>query len=132
MGAGLPILALPFILPAITGPYSNLFDTEMEPALSTIPPGEAVFVASADPMWGWPAVEEHGLIWPSRLYAFWMIPAIAHAEIIGPNHELPRKLAVRIQEGAEREQRCARPASSTLERPRQLNIPPTAVHVRGF
>src|SRR3546814_10925969 len=98
MGAGLPILALPFILPAITGPYSNLFDTEMEPALSTILPGEAVFVASADPMWGWPAVEEHGLIWPSRLSAFWMITANAHAALNGPNPE-PRPEARQVGKG---------------------------------
>src|SRR3546814_12729491 len=104
----------------------------MEPALSTIPPGEAVFVASADPMWGWPAVEEHGLIWPSRLYAFWMIPAIAHAEIIGPNPEPLRKLAVRIQEEAALEIRCARPALIAFESRRNYIYQPEALHVRDF
>lgn len=130
--AGLPILALPFILPAITGPYSNPFDTEMKPALSTVPRGEAVFVGSADPMWGWPAIEERGLIWPSRLYAFWMIPAIAHAEIIGPNPDPLQKLAVRIQDEAALEIRCARPALIFFERQRNYIQQPAAFNVRDF
>ena len=132
MIVGLPILALPFILPAITGHYSNLFDSEMKPALLTIKRGEAVFVASADPMWGWPAVEEHGLIWPSRLYAFWMIPAIAHAEIIGPNPAPLRKLAIRIQNEAALEIRCSRPALIFFERRRNYVYQPAAFNVRDF
>src|SRR3546814_17786535 len=83
-------------------------------------------------MWGWPAVEEHGLIWPSRLYAFWMIPAIAHAEIIGPNREPLRKLAVRIQEEAALEIRCARPALLAFERPRNSLYQTETCHVRDF
>lgn len=132
MIAGLPILALPFILPIKTGPYFNLLDKEMKPALSTVPRGEAVFVASADPMWAWPAVEERGLVWPSRLYAFWMIPAIAHAEIIGPNPDPLRKLAIEIQNEAALEIRCSRPALIVFERRRNYIHQPTAFNVRDF
>src|SRR3546814_292102 len=61
-----------------------------------------------------------------------MIPAIAHAEIIGPNPEPLRKLAVRIQEEAALEIRCARPALIAFERRRNYIYQPEAFNVRDF
>jgi len=129
---GLAIMALPFVLPALSGSYHNLFRPEIDPVLATIPKGEAVYIVSSDPMWAWPNLEDHGLVWPSRLYAFWMIPAIAHAEILGPNPEPLRQLSVRIQKEAALEIRCSRPALIAFERQPNYIYQPASFDVRGF
>ena len=132
MAAGLAIAALPFVLPVLSGSYHNLFRAEIDPVLAAIPRGEAVYIVSSDPMWGWPTLEDHGLVAPSRLYAFWMIPAIAHAEILGPNPEPLRQLAVRIQNEAALEIRCSRPALIAFERQPNYIYQPASFDVRGF
>lgn len=132
IGIGLFILALPILLPFKTGPYSNFFRGEVDPILATLPKGSPVFIASADPMWGWPTVQDHGLVWPSRLYAYWMIPAIAHGEVIGPNPAPLRALAKQIQEEAALEIHCSSPTLILFERRRNYIYQPPSFDVRGF
>ena len=132
IGIGLFILALPTLLPFKTGPYSNFFRGEIDPVLATLPKGSPVFIASADPMWGWPTVRDHGLVWPSRLYAFWMIPAIAHGQVIGPNPAPLRALAKQIQEEAALEIHCSSPTLILFERRRNYIYQPPSFDVRGF
>jgi hypothetical protein len=129
---GLAILALPTLLPYKTGTYANLFQSEIDPVLATVPRGQPVFIAAADPMWGWPPMENHGLIWPSRLLAYWMIPAIAHGEIIGPNPAPLRAMAAKIQGQAVLEIRCSSPALILFERRRNYVYQPSSFDVRGF
>lgn len=129
---GVVMLSLPVLLPFKTGAYSNFFRAEIDPVLAVVPRGRPVFIASADPMWGWPTVEDRGLAWPSRLAAFWMIPAIAHGELIGPNPASLRALAKRIQKEAVLEVRCSAPELVVFERRTNYVYQPTAFDVRGF
>lgn len=132
IGVGLVMLALPMALPLKTGAYTNFFRKEIDPVLVTAAKGSAVFIAAADPMWGWPTVGDHGLAWPSRLYAYWMIPAIAHGEVIGPNPAPLRELAERMQDEAALEIRCSSPALILFERRRAYIYQPSTFDVRGF
>lgn len=132
IAVGLAIMALPILLPFKTGSYSNFFRAETDPILGTVPKGQPVFIAAADPMWGWPTIEDHDLAWPSRLYAYWMIPAIAHGEVIGPNPAPLRAMAKRIQAEAVLEIRCALPELIMFERRRNYVFQPAAFDVRGF
>ena len=129
---GLAILAVPVLLPYKTGAYFNWFQSEIDPVLATVPRGEPVFIAAADPMWGWPTMENHGLIWPSRLLAHWMLPAIAHGEVIGPNPAPLRAVATKIQGQAALEIRCSSPALILFERRGNYVYQPSSFDVRGF
>jgi hypothetical protein len=129
---GLALLSFTVLLPFKTGLYSNFFRGEIDPILTTIPKGQPVFIASSDPMWGWPTVEDHHLAWSSRLAAFWMIPAIAHGEFIGPNSVPLRALARKIQAEAALEVRCSAPALIMFERRTNYIYQPAAFAVRSF
>lgn len=131
-GVGLFMLALPILLPFKIGPYVNFFRGEVDPVLATLPKGSPVFIASSEPMWGWPTVGDHGLAWPSRLYSYWMIPAIAHGEVIGPNPAPLRALAKKIQTEAALEIRCSSPALILFERRDNYVYQPASFDVRGF
>lgn len=132
VGIGLLMLSLPILLPLKTGPYFNFFRAEIDPVLNTVPQGEAVFIVSSDPMWGWPTVEDHRLAWSSRLAAHWMLPAIAHAEMVGPNPAPLRELAKRIQKQTLLEVRCSAPALIMFERRSNYIYQPAAFDVRRF
>lgn len=129
---GLLMLALPVLMPVKIGPYFNLFRGELDPVLATLPKGSPVFIASGEPMWGWPTVEDHELAWPSRLYAYWMIPAIAHGEVVGPNPAPLRALAKRIQDEAALEIHCSSPGLIMFERRSNYIYQPPDFDVRGF
>jgi len=126
------MLALPLLMPLLTGQYFNWFRAEIDPILATVPKGSPVYIATADPMWGWPTIEDHGLIWPSRLSAFWMIPAIAHAEIIGPNPAPLRLLAKQIRDEVAFEIRCSSPQLIFFERRKNYVFQPASFNVREF
>ncbi|WP_327754438.1 GtrA family protein [Sphingobium sp. SJ10-10] len=132
ISAAVVILTLPILLPFKTGQYHNFFRAEIDPLLSTVPTGESVFIASGDPMWGWPTIQDHGLVWPSRLYAYWMLPAVGHGEIVGPNPAPLRQVARDMQDEAYLELRCARPALVMFERRRNYIYQPTSFDVRTF
>ena len=129
---GLAMLSLPILLPFKTGPYLNFFRTEIDPILANTPKGSPVFIAAADPMWGWPIIEDHALAWPSRLYAYWMIPAIAHAEVIGPNPRPLQIMAEKVRSEAAMEISCSSPTLILFERRRNYIYQPPSFDVRGF
>lgn len=129
---GVVVLALPFALPVMTGTYRNLFRDEIDPVLATVAPGETLFIAATDPMWGWPNAEDHGLVLRSRYYAYWMLPAIAHAEIVGPNPATLKRMASQIRRDALEELRCGRPALIIFERRRNYALQPAAFDIQEF
>ena len=129
---GLFMLALPILLPVKVGPYFNFFRWEIDPLLSTLPKGSRIFMATGDPMWGWPTVEDHGLIWASRLPSYWMIPAIAHAEVIGPNPAPLRALGEQVRDQAALEIMCSSPRMILFERRGNYIFQPRSFDVRGF
>lgn len=126
------ILVLPLTMPLRTGTYHNFFRSSIDSVLATVPRGEAVLIAATDPMWGWPTVRDHGLVWRSRYYAYWMLPAIAHAEIVGPNSTALRQIARDLQAEAVQELRCGRPALVLFERQRSYLYQPASFDLRGF
>ncbi|MFZ2995675.1 GtrA family protein [Sphingobium sp.] len=132
MSIGLTMIALPILLPFKTGYYANFFRAEIDPVLDTVPRGQSIFIAAADPMWVWPTLEDKGLIWSSRLPVYWMIPAIAHGEVIGPYPAPLRALAKRIQEEAALEIYCSSPALIVFERRRNYVYQPSSFDVRRF
>ena len=126
------ILALPLSMPLRTGTYRNFFQSEIDPLLATVPPGETVLIAATDPMWGWPTVQDHGLVWRSRYYAYWMLPAIAHEEIVGPKTAELQQIARDLQVEVARELRCGRPALVMFERRRNYVYQPSSFDLRAF
>lgn len=126
------VLALPLSLPLLTGQYHNLFRDEIDPVLATVAPGETLFIAATDPMWGWPTAEDHGLILRSRYYAYWMLPAIAHARITGPYPDVLQRMEAQIKRDAMNELRCGRPALIIFERRRNYALQPAAFDVEKF
>ncbi|MEL0252125.1 MAG: hypothetical protein VW935_09270 [Novosphingobium sp.] len=126
------VLALPLSLPVLTGPYHNLFRDEIDPVLATVAPGETLFIAATDPMWGWPTAEDHGLILRTRYYAYWMLPAIAHARITGPYPDVLQRMEAQIKRDAMNELRCGRPALIIFERRRNYALQPAAFDVEKF
>ena len=132
IAVGLFMLALPLLMPVKVGAYFNFFRSEIDPLLSTLPRGSPIFMATGDPMWGWPTVEDHGLVWTSRLPSYWMIPAIAHAEVIGPNPAPLRALSRKIRDQASLEIICSSPALIMFERRGNYVYQPRSFDVRGF
>lgn len=132
ISAGSMIIALPLLIPSVTGAYFNLLRAKIDPILSTFPKGSRIFIATADPMWGWPTIEDHGFIWSSRLSAYWMIPAIAHGELIGPNPAPLRALGAQMQQEAALEIQCSSPALILFERIGNYYYQPRAFDVRAF
>lgn len=129
---GVAALALPLSLPLRTGTYHNPFREDIDPVLATVAPGETLFIAAADPMWGWPTAEDHGLVLRSRYYAYWMLPAIAHAEILGPYSDDLQHMALQIRREAFDELRCGRPAMLIFERRRNYAYQPAEFDVQKF
>jgi hypothetical protein len=71
------VVGLTLITTANAGFYRNAYRPFTEAALQDLPPGATVMMLSAHASSLWPMVEERGLIWPSRHFTFWMLPAIA-------------------------------------------------------
>lgn len=126
------MLALPLLMPVTTGPYFNFFREEIDPIFARLPKGSPVSIMTSEPMWGWPTVEDHGLQWGSRLPAYWMLPAIGHAELIGPNPMRLRLLGKRIQSEAALEIHCSSPAIILFERRGNYVFQPRRFDARAF
>ena len=126
------MMILPLLMPLATGQYFNFFRQEIHPILSKVPRGSSVYILTGEPMWGWPTFEDHGLQWKSRLPVYWMIPAIGHAEVIGPYPKALRLLGERIQNQAALEIRCSSPAIILFERRPNYVFQPSNFDVRAF
>lgn len=129
---GAVVLAFPLSLPVRTGPYHNPFRDTIDPVLATVAPGETLFIAATDPMWGWPMAEDHGLILRSRYYAYWMLPAIANARKTGTYPDVLKRLEAQIKRDAMNELRCGRPALIIFERRRTYALQPPSADVEKF
>jgi multisubunit Na+/H+ antiporter MnhC subunit len=74
--SGLIVLSYAVFLPWNMGVYKNPAEPESERILRQVPAGEPVMAIAVDPRWMWPLIEKYGLLWPSRLYSYWMIPTL--------------------------------------------------------
>ena len=114
------------------GPYHDFLRSRSEPLLTTVPRGEPVAALAADPMWIWPVAEEHGLVWPLRLYSYWMLPAIGHAEVYGPRNPALSEVADHIRRQTLADLRCNPPAIVLIEIRPRYEYQPAQFDVAAF
>jgi len=79
-------------------------------------PGEAVFAGSSDAGLVWPAPDRRKLVWVSRAYSLWMLPAIGNAETVGPNPPQLRQLARQVLTATSQDIRCNPPMLILMQR----------------
>lgn len=126
--AGMAILATVMI-----GPYRNLYRPISAPLLASIARGAPVTVWASDPSWSWPMVEDLGLRWTSGYYAQWMLPAIAHAEMVGPPNAALARLGTEVRRRVGREMACNPPDLVLSERTTPFySLRPRGFDTRGF
>lgn len=114
--AGMALLGWAFCLPILNSAvlgydvYHNRFRAEVTALTADLPPGASVMAFSSRATFIWPMVEERHLLWPSRYYTFWMLPAIVRDRMTGhPTPELAR-LARTVQGETLQDMRCNPPA----------------------
>lgn len=132
LALGALCVALPLLLPFASGRYHNPLRAEVDPLLASVSPGAAVYIAATDPMWAWPTVTDHGLAWRSRYYSLWMIPAIAHARMIGRQTPELRDLSATLRRQVANEVRCSRPELILFETRRMYAFQPTGFDLRTY
>jgi putative flippase GtrA len=114
------------------GPYHDFLRKGSQPLLATVEKGEPVVALAADPMWIWPIAEEDGLAWPLHVYSFWMLPAIGHAEILGPYDPALEKLGNLVRRQTLADILCHPPALILGERRRRYEIQPEQFDMTSF
>jgi hypothetical protein len=112
---GFGLLAWAFFLPllnvAVLGDvYHNRFRTEVTALIADLPPGASVMAFSSRSTFIWPMVEERRLLWPSRYYTFWMLPAIVRDRASGHPTPALAQLARTVQAETLQDLRCNPPA----------------------
>jgi hypothetical protein len=122
-GAGFLVCAfvIPFFVAALlgVGVYHNRFRPDVLALTRDLKPGQPVLAFSARSSFAWPMVEERGLVWISRDYTFWMLPAIARARASGhPGAEIER-LAKTVQAQALQDMRCHPPVRIWVHDPKR-------------
>ncbi len=125
-------IGLSFLLSFSMGTYKNWFQPQSAPYYEKVARGDALLVVSADPMWAWPMVETRGLKWPSRFYAYWMLPAIAHAQVNGTMTPELEAVATMMKEDAAAAILCSAPKLILIERRPNYSYQPESFDVRGF
>lgn len=98
----------------------------------SVPKGEAIFIASSDPRWGWPEVEKHKLVWVSRFYTLWMVPAIAEAEISGHISNELKKLSLDILNDTATDIKCIPPELILIEKKSVSFLQPKSFNMKNF
>ena len=123
LGVGLLITAfvIPFVIATIlgVGVYHNRFRPEVLALTRDLKPGQPIMVFSARSTFAWPMVEERGLVWVSRDYTFWMLPAIARDRASA--HPSPKiaQLARTVQAEALQDMRCHPPVRILVHDPQR-------------
>lgn len=113
----------------IAGTARNPLLRETTPLMAGLQPGEGAFVISASSMPLWPMVEQRGLVWPSRYFAFWMLPAIAR----NPHDSALSALADRVRRETAQDIACNPPAVILIDNHRGFApMPPRFDTLRFF
>jgi len=114
------------------GSYNNFLRAGSEPLLDNVAKGEPVAILSADPMWAWPIIDKNGFRWPLHIYSLWMIPSIAHAEMMGPPSPDLEALGDRLRKQTDVDMRCSPPAIILFERRSRYPMQPQGFDVSAF
>lgn len=113
---GAMLLALPASTILTPRPASLPIAHLSEQVLGDIPAGEPVFVAAIGPRLAWPTVEMHRLVWISRTFGLWMLPAVVKVQFSG--HATPEfeRLADKILQATSQDIRCHPPTKIVIQR----------------
>jgi putative flippase GtrA len=125
-------IAFAIVVGIAYGPYHDFLRKGSQPLLATVARGEPVVALAADPMWIWPIAEEDGLVWPLRVYSFWMLPAIGHMEIFGPNDPKLEKLGNLVRRRTLTDMLCHPPALILGELRRRYEFQPEQFDTTSF
>lgn len=123
LGVGLLCWAfvIPFVNEAVlgVGAYHNRFRADVLALTRDLKPGQPVMAFSARSTFIWPMVEERGLVWTSRDYTFWMLPAIARDRASAHPNPKIAQLARTIQAEALQDMRCHPPVRILVHDPQR-------------
>ncbi|HSV02274.1 MAG TPA: hypothetical protein VLI41_03630 [Phenylobacterium sp.] len=114
---GLAFLTPALIVASLGVNYANRYRNRTLAALSDLRPGQAVMAFSARSTIIWPMVEARGLVWPSRYYTFWMLPAVAADRASGRPSPALARLATTIQRQTLQDLSCRPPVRILLHDP---------------
>ena len=122
---GVGLLAWAFVIPFANatflglGVYHNRFRADVLALTRDLKPGQPVMAFASRATFAWPMVEERRLIWTSRDYTFWMLPAIARDRASG--HPSPKlaALARTIQAQTLQDMRCHPPVRILVHDPQR-------------
>lgn len=99
----------PLLIALLHGPYWNENDSVVREAMADLPDASTVAAFSVNPSRIWPMIEETGHVWPSRHFAFWMVPAIVWDRESGSANADLAAFADQIQAGTLADFRCNPP-----------------------
>lgn len=110
------VAALPVLFGCANLSYANPYAPYFDESVSDLSLNARIFVMSVDPMLAWPMVRERKLAWHSRYYAFWMIPAIARADLHHVSTPELERLDRSVIEHTVEDLRCSQPQRILIER----------------
>lgn len=129
---GLMLLALPTSTLLTPRPASHPIARISEQLLGDVPAGKTVFVATTAPRLAWPIVEQRDLVWPSRAFVLWMLPAVAKAEVSGHTTPELKRLANKVLKANSFDIRCHPPERIIFQRMPLASQGDTAFLMRDF
>jgi hypothetical protein len=129
---GLALLALPASTALTPRPERQPIVKVSAKLLGSLPVGEPVFIGSVAPRLAWPTTEQRKLVWTSRAFTLWMLPAIAEGELIGPNTPELRSLANTVLTATSEDIRCHPPTQIIIQRGLNVREQSRAFNVRDF
>jgi hypothetical protein len=108
-------LAVSFAMTIFQGPYFSHREKLAGVLVDRVAKGGTVMVIASNPMWGWPTVEDRNLVWASRYYAHWMIPAIGRARADHTDSPAMRARERTVKDETFADMACASPALILIE-----------------
>lgn len=122
---GVGLLCWAFIIPFANtaflgfGVYHNRFRADVLALTHDLKPGQPILAFTSRATFAWPMVEERGLVWTSRDYTFWMLPAIARDRASAHHSPEIARLAKTIQAETLQDMRCRPPIRILVHDPQR-------------
>ncbi len=129
---GVLLLAIPASTLLTPRPANHSLAPLSEQLLRDVPQGEPVFVATTMPRLAWPTVERFGLVWSSRAFVLWMLPAVAKAKVSGRTTPELEHLSEMVVQTTSQDIRCHPPARIIFQRVSFASGSGAAFELRDF
>jgi hypothetical protein len=106
--ATVAVMLIPF---AMIGTYRNSQEQLADRLFADLPPGSPVLLLSVTPVFAWPMVEEHDLVWASRHFSLFMFASFGPA-IQGAGLDLEQqRVADEVRDQTTADIACAEPVA---------------------